>query len=1218
MLIPYFGGGGELLPCWYPPTQSPSDKNSMKPLDLATIEFSGLNMIEASAGTGKTWSIAALYILLLLEKELRPEQILVVTYTKAATAELRERIRHRIATTLELYSSGRPPADDDLEQLLLSARRQNCERAKLLLTRALYSFDNAAIFTIHGFCQRVLLENSFESGSLFGSDMITDQSALVAQACDDFWRTHILTQPDYIVESLVHRGYTPEKLTKPFKGHLQNPDLKTIPIPADMQLQSLYIERDNLYDQVCGIWNSSRSNILQDLESAGLHQQSYKPAQILSAAICFDAWVLGGRAAVPNGKLDFFSADKIASKATKTSAFIPDHPFFSLCQQLTEIIRAIEHAFRNTIISCQQDFKQWIGRELSLRKKHLNQRSFDDLLLDLHLSLESGSGPALANKLRQNYKAALIDEFQDTDPIQWNIFSHLANSPDYPLFLIGDPKQAIYSFRGADVFAYLRAGKEVDSRNAHSLGTNYRSDAALVKAVSALFSASSDPFLCRDIPFHRVKAGRMKEDGVSIDGCRDQTPFKVWVYPRCDETKAELKPAATLRIVSAVAGEIANLLTPGRTVVTSAGQTRPIVPGDIAVLVKSHVQADHVQEALISLGIPSVQQGSATIFESFEALDLVRIMRAAAEPHRESLIREALLTTTMGLGANTISAYIERNGQDPEWEIWIRRFRNLHTVAQSGGIVALISRLLGSCEVRMRTLSRVGGERCITNIMHCCELLHQIEREQGKTLAGLITWLERKICSPGRDDAALLRLESDSNAVMISTIHASKGLQYPIVFVPFTWDAPSKKVDRALFHDDESNLVLDLAESDESIQRAMAERKAEAARLLYVALTRAEFRCYAVWGAIGGAVDSPLFQLVHDHSSHINTKNFSALSDRDILNDISTTFKDISTGISAELMPSYTHTDSSLNTAVHDTPYSCRTFGHILCDDWHIASFSGLTATSHSFDPRDHDILLNADHGMPETEQVTSGISIFDFPKGAKAGTCLHEIFERLEFSRLTSDAISSTARLTLADHGFHERWLPCITRMVSDVTSARIIAEEPEFSLAKLQTNDVQAEMEFYLPIKLLAPDTLKALFAGLYDEHHFGDFYEVINTLLFRQSRGMLQGFIDLVFTYNGRFYILDWKSNHLGMKSSDYGTGQMHESMCRSAYILQYHLYTLALDRLLKLRLPGYSYETHFGGAVYLYLRGVSADAEDNGVYRGKPSPEFIRRATELLLD
>lgn len=1206
---------------FYPfPLLSLRNENIMTPLNLASLNITGLNLIEASAGTGKTWTIAALYILLLLEKELRPEQILVVTYTKAATSELRERIRRRITTTLDLYASGRAPADDELERLLMSTRTQDGDRAKKLLTRALYSFDDAAIFTIHGFCQRALLENTFESGSLFGSDMVSDQRAIIKQVCDDFWRSRILTQPDDFVEYLVAGGYTPEKLVKPLDGHLQNPDLIIIPQVECVQMEPLIAERDRLFAQLSELWNSDRSLIIEQIQQAVLNQQSYKPSQIKAAANVMDNWTAGGNSAYANDKLDFFSAKKIASKITKASPFTPDHLFFTLCGQLSDVMGRVNQAFQDKIISCRHELKLWLEKELGKRKRMLNQRAFDDLLLDLHCALEAESGVALAEKLQQRYKAAMVDEFQDTDPLQWNIFKRIAARPDYPLFLIGDPKQAIYSFRGADIFAYLNAGKNVPPQNMHSLGTNFRSDPSLVEAVNSLFKDGPTPFMHQEIPFDPVSSGRSADDRLLFNGIPDEQPFRLWLYPRSDESKVEVKPVATRNIVRAVGGEIARLLLPERVTISLSGGIRPLKPGDIAVLVKTHKQADRIQEALAALAIPSVQQGNATIFESSEALDLLRVLRAAAEPHREALVREALLTASMGLSANLVSRYVESSGEDPEWESWLLQFQNLHVAAGSGGVVALMSRLLGVCGVRQRLLSRTGGERSLTNLLHCTELLHQIEREQGKKLPGLVAWLERRIGKPGKEDAALLRLETDENAVMISTIHASKGLQYPVVFVPFAWDAPSGSPDRALFHNDDGDLVLDLAGVEESLQRTKSEQRAEAVRLLYVALTRAEFRCYAVWGGINGAADSPLFQLLHGGQASPDAKVFSSSGDGEILDGLQRLAGNGGNGICAEMMPLHGDVPPYNPREAAHSPLACRTLGHPPRDDWRVASFSGMTSgAGHTFEPHDHDT-VPADKTAVQTdpEPSSGGLSIFHFPRGAKAGTCLHEIFEQLQYPQLNSDTIGTAVHSALAGNGFDEQWLPAVRSMVEDVTSARIIEEHPDFTLGRLNYGDWQAEMEFYLPIRQLAPDTLRSLFDGLLDTERFGDYFQLLDRLSFRQSRGMLQGFIDLVFTCNGRFYILDWKSNHLGMKSSDYTQVAMHDSMCRSAYILQYHLYTLALDRLLRLRMPGYSYEKHFGGAIYLYLRGISAGSAMEGIYCGRPLPDFIQRANEVMLD
>lgn len=1193
----------------------------MRNLDLAYIETSGLHLIEASAGTGKTWTIAALYVLLLLESRLRPEEILVVTYTKAATAELRDRVRTRISETLELYTSGRPPRDE-LERILLEARATESATAVKLLTRALYSFDDAAIFTIHGFCQRALLDNAFESGSLFDTEMITDQSSIVDEVCDDFWRSRIMNEPEEFLEQLIAAGFTPAKLAKPFKGHYQDPKLTIIPLVGDPDLGPLIVRRDALFTGLESLWRTDRDVITVQLADANLSQASYKPAQIQGAADVMDAWFNAGDGKKTCPKLELFSRRALL-KGQKKGSTIPSHPFFDHCQEMLDTIGQIEKAFREKLIQRQTSLHTWMKAELTRRKRSRNLRCFDDLLLDLHKALASAGGELLVQSLRTRYRAALIDEFQDTDPLQWQIFSRLAglNSKpiSYPLYLIGDPKQAIYSFRGADIFAYLQAARAVEDEKKSTLDTNRRSVAPLVVAVNSLFEAASNPFLCREITFKRVNSGRDPGHGLLRDGQALEQPLQFWVYPRPDQSVAVKKGDACRTIVRTVAAEIARLLDGTGEIIDRKGR-RSLAAGDIAVLVKAHYQADLVQDALRSLGIPSVQHGSSTIFESNEALDLLRILRAANEPTRERLVREALLSGTLGMSANQLAGYLEETADDSAWEQWLLRFLSLQEAARTGGVITLAEQLLGECGVRRQALAQVGGERLLTNILHCVELLHQAEQEQGLGLEGLITWLERRIARNEEDETALLRLETDANAVQLSTIHASKGLEYPVVFLPFAWDGPAGKNEQLLFHDDDGALVLDLGSDQCEINKALAaeERAAEAARLLYVAITRAEFLCYIAWGCISDAHSSPLFTLLHNRTIH-DPKTFKSCPDQNILADIRQ-LDASATGLAAAIMPVDAPPPSYHPAQDHLKPFTCRSLKQAISSDWRVSSFSGLAAgVERTQQPRDYDALSGSATESPSEDPAPrpAGFSIFDFPRGSAAGTCLHEILERLDFAAISDAQVEQSTGSCLRANGYEEHWLPAVSRMVGTVTRAPLVADAPLFNLAQLDKGAWQPELEFFLPVSQLSPELLRQAFDGLLDPALHGKFGELLASLHFQQSRGMLHGFMDLVFQHDGRYYIIDWKSNHLGFSGSDYAHNGMIRSMADHSYILQYHLYSLALDRHLRLHLPGYSYETHFGGAIYVFLRGINAESPNQGIYRDKPSAEFIDRANRLLL-
>ena len=639
------------------------------------------------------------------------------------------------------------------------------------------------------------------------------------------------------------------------------------------------------------------------------------------------------------------------------------------------------------------------------------------------------------------------------------------------------------------------------------------------------------------------------------------------------------------------------------------------------MLVKAHYQADLVQAALRDLAIPAVQHGSATIFESAEALDLLRILRAAHEPSRERLLREALLTATMGLSANEVAEYLGEAADDSAWEQWLRRFRDLNEAARAGGVITLAERLLGECGVRRRALSRAGGERTLTNILHCVELLHQAEQEHVSGLEGLIVWLERRIAGNVADEAALLRLETDANAVQLSTIHASKGLEYPVVFLPFAWDSPSGKTEQVIFHGADGTLTLDLGSDmlEANKATARAERAAEAARLLYVAVTRAEFLCYIAWGCISDAHNSPLFPLLHGRTV-ADPKKFKSCSDQDILADI----RQLGTpgsGLAAAIMPLDTPAPPYHPHQVNLGTFTCRSLKQPISSDWRVSSFSSLTSGSErsSLQPRDYDALTpaTADSAADEPAARAATLSIFDFPRGASAGTCLHEILERLDFPALTAEQIEQVSSARLQANGYEDHWRGAVAGMVQAVTQAPLVEEAPRFSLAQLRKGAWQTEMEFFLPVAQLSPERLRQLFDGLLQPTLHGDFGHLLDSLNFQQSRGMLHGFIDLVFEQAGRYYIVDWKSNHLGFNAADYSPDNMTRSMADHAYILQYHLYALALHRHLKQRLPGYRYEAHFGGAIYVFLRGISKENPQLGIYRDKPAPAFIERAEELLL-
>lgn len=1184
----------------------------MRQLNLNDITLSGLNLIEASAGTGKTWTIAALYMLLLLEIELKPENILVVTYTKAATAELRERLRQRISSTLELFES-KTPARDELEKLLLKKFKKQHHHAVRLLTRALYSFDDAAIFTIHGFCQRALSENAFESGSLFDTELTADPAAIIQEAADDFWRIRFMARNDHFMKRLIAERKTPDSLLSPFKGNLQNMELSVLPETAGENYNNDAKQLNTLFLEAAQIWENQRDIIVDLLKSSGLNQQSYKPSQIDTAVVEINYWFSMPPLKSCN-KLLLFSSEQINAK-TKKGCLAPQHNFFELCQKLYQAALGADSSFKEQWAGELKKFYNWLKDELPRRKRLRNLRSYDDLLTDLYQALIGTGGNKLAAKLRERYHAAMIDEFQDTDTLQWQIFKKMAgvdnhsfgeaSENSYPLYLIGDPKQAIYSFRGADLFTYLEAASSVKKNMRWSLDTNRRSTATLVKAVNSLFE-KENPFLHKLIIHQAVQAGRNPDDQLLINGIEENKPLRLWLYQKESEKLAN-KSDARDKIAVSVAAEVARVLSGGYKI-KRGGAEKPVRPGDIALLVRTHSQAELIQNKLSRYSIPSVQLANMTIFQSQEALDLLRILRAIAEPHREALLAEALLTESLGLNLNIV--FTARNNEE-QWEEWLARFHKMRQLYQSSGVISISSFLLYECALLERLLQLHDGERRITNFLHIVELLHQYAEQSEASIESAIIWLEKRVTAKSSDEATLLRLETDDNAVRIETIHASKGLQYPIVFIPYAWDTSEYKAEAALFHNSENGkATLDLGSREEAEHKQLAEKEsdAEAIRLLYVAITRAEFKCYLVWGAINQADKSPLFRLIHGDDSLA----LKELSNSEIMLSMQR-MAEKADGIQPELMPKGGDIFRYNQDSLADQALSYKNFTASINKDWRISSFSSITVDNHSIQPQDRDAVSSA----KDNEEPTEEPSIFDFPKGAAAGTCLHEIFERLNYANLEQSAVDGLIIERLQANGYNSDYLPVIRKMIEDLVKAPLILEEQSFNLASLKQGAWKVEMGFFLPVKEFSNQVFRNLFIDTATKLKNNEIGKMLEKMHIKQGHGMLQGFIDMIFEHNGRYYIIDWKSNYLGNKVEAYNSTAINQAMLHHSYIIQYHLYTLALDRLLKLRLAGYNYKNNFGGVIYLFLRGVSAKSAEYGIYRNRPSEEFIQKANQQFL-
>ena len=1166
-----------------------------KPLDLFGAPLAGQRLVEASAGTGKTWTIAGLFLRLVVESGVPVDRILVVTYTNAATAELRERIRARLVDLRELLRGG-TCAEPMLETLL--ARLTDRDLALRRVDAAVLGFDTAAVHTIHGFCQRALAEHAFASRVPFERDLVPDPSARLRRVVQDFWRRELHDAEPALLRRLLAAGDSPETWLPFARAWLGRPHVVVdAPLPGDAGALAARVER--AFHALRKAWD--RDAVVALLGAGALHGGSYSDVIIARACDEVERWLAADLPPLAFSNDTRKLTPTVLAGKTRKNAETPTHPVFDACAELADALQAQERDFACQRGALRARLLVAAGEALETLKRERREHSYDDLLLDLGRALEGPGGEALATLLRERYPAALVDEFQDTDPVQYGILRRIYAGSDAPLYLVGDPKQAIYGFRGADVFAYLAGGRDADG--VYALEFNWRSDPALIEGVNALFSARADAFVVPGIDFIEVRPAERERQPLCIEG-DPAAPLRVWHACR-EDTRPWSKGDANELAARTSAAEIARVLVLAREGRARIG-ARALAGGDIAVLVPTHRQGELVRRALRERGVASVQLSGESVFASHEAAELERVLLALAEPAREPLLRAALLTCLLGRDASDLERLSEDEGA---LEACMEAFDGWHREWRQRGLLAALRGLFESERVASRLLALPDGERRLTNTLHLAELLQAGPVTAGLGMTGTLKWLATRretALSSGRaeEETQELRLESDQNLVNIVTIHRSKGLEYPLVFCPFLWDPreSNQTPEWVSWHDPDADhqLRLDLGSTrfDTAVAAAAEESLAESMRLAYVALTRARHRCYLFIAECRGFERSAPGWLLDAAGSPVATT----------LARLAENHPD---AIALEEPPA---SDAAVNVAVVEAAsLRARTPHGAVHSRRQIGSFSSL-ARGHAADRPDHDAGVGAPSpSVDGTESAPREVAgIFAFPRGARAGTCLHAVFEALDFPLAADaaggDALERLVETRLRTHGYGVEWRAVIAQMVRDVLNTPL-ADDGGPRLAEVPPSRCVHELEFHYPVAGLKASALARVLArhglpGLSGE-------------AFQTLAGYLKGYIDLVFESGGRWYVLDWKSNWLGAAPQDYAAERLDTVMSREGYHLQYLLYTLAVHRWLSLTLPGYDYERHFGAVHYLFVRGMRpASGAANGVYATRPARELVEELDALM--
>ncbi|MFC0269085.1 exodeoxyribonuclease V subunit beta [Kushneria aurantia] len=1254
-------------------------------LDPVALPLIGSRLIEASAGTGKTFTIALLYVRLVLgqrddhdtinfPRALTPPEILVVTFTNAATQELRERIRARLVQAAAAFSAEMPraeaddnapmgdlfaqpavdntaseaatPGGDPLIALRDSYPRDSWPACARRLQLAAEWMDEAAVSTIHAWCYRMLREHAFDSGSLFALELTLDQSEMELEIARDYWRTFYYDLDPEALAIVAGYWQTPDALHNSaarLHGHAA-----TLPTarPPQEALAHYRQQHASALAELKAPWPAWLDELEATLEDAAQRKAfNAQKLNVKSRANWIGAlrqWAGDPEQTTPDlteTAWQRLTPDGLAEIWKSGPA--PELPALAALAELRARLAELPAPYAELLAHAVQ----WMAARRHSVQRRRAELGPDDLLQRLDTAFEGEAGETLARRIREQFPVALVDEFQDTDPLQYRLFDRVyrlaENRDDSAVLLIGDPKQAIYAFRGADIHTYLQARHDTTGRHV-TLGTNFRSAAPMVAAVNRLFTHAetrhdAGAFLFRrgddnPVPFNPVDA-RGTSDVFTRRGA-PQPALTLWHHAGVTPLS---KNAYLSELAERCATEMATLLREGqagRTGFAPANDDAPdtlraLAPSDLAVLVNNAGEARAIRTALLERGIRSVYlSDQEDVFDTEAALELEIWLAACAAPDDERALNAALATPSLGLSLAELDVLGGGDDQQDELarEARVMQFRDYHRQWRQRGVLPMLHRLLADFAVPGRLLAVAEGERRLTDLLHLGELLQEASAEIDGEHALLRFLAESRARPQTPSDAHRLRLESDAELVQVVTIHKAKGLEYPLVFLPFiaTFRAVKESDVPLRWHDAAGHLQLTLRADETSLAHADHERLGEDLRKLYVALTRAR---HATWLGL-----APLKEIERSAIGHLLGGGAPLPPER-----LRPTLEALASGNDAAdnavaVIDAPTPDPQPVRLdADAPPPGEARSPGRRIREHWWIASYSALHSGATPQEERDdaradaepttadeanaREVLDEPVTDAPRDSGTAAGEgALHRFPRGPAAGTFLHGLLEwagREGFARVAADAEQRDDGLARrANRRGWEGQIPALSAWLPALLATPLPVPESPTPLRLDALQSYRIELEFWFAAHRVDTRRLDELISA-----HTLD-RRPRPALQPDTLNGMLKGFIDLVAAHEGRFHVIDWKSNHLGMSDAAYSEAAMQDAVLEKRYDVQYCLYLLALHRLLKTRLPDYHIDRQLGGALYVFLRG--SQAPSRGVHAERPPSALILALDALFRD
>ncbi|QJC35870.1 exodeoxyribonuclease V subunit beta [Enterobacteriaceae endosymbiont of Donacia sparganii] len=1172
-----------------------------KEFDPFKENLSGQYLIEASAGTGKTFTIIIIYLRLLLglhQKKhnlipLTVEQILVVTFTDIAIKDLCKRIKksiHILRIGCLKKKSKYGIIDNFIKEI------QDYETANNLLLKAELNMHNASIYTIHSFCQKILNFKNYEIYDFFSNKkIISDELILQKEASINFWKKYLYNLPKKIAKIIFLYWKSPDNLLNTLLPFLSQQYFPKIKYPIKNKNFDIQFYENLKYIKIIKkYWIKYQDNIINIINNSNINKHIYNKKFINNWINTINLWSLMDTQDnfYPKELMRF--SQKVLISKTINNLKIPKYILF---EYIDVFLKKIVNLKFLIIIKAIKYINQYITK----KKKINNEISFNDLLKILNKGLNSKFGSKIAKDIRKLFPVILVDEFQDTDIQQYNIFKKIyINKTRNLVILIGDPKQAIYSFRGADIFTYLKASFEI--KNRFTLKNNWRSSSTMVNSVNKLFSNRSYPFLFKNIIFHSIEYTNQKLKYNFIINNKIKPGITFWFIDKFIDINSYKK-----KIAYTCAYEICQLINLGgenKAFLQKNYKNRKISISDITILVRNRFEAIILQKEFIKFNLPSIYLSNSNhIFEKQEAKELVLLLKTILQPNKKQKIINLLSSTLFNINLS----FFNNDKKNIYIEKIINKFVIYKLIWKKYGILNMLEKIFikDSIFFKINIIDNFMEEK-IKNILYLGELI-QISCINIINLKQIIEWLLQQIIHTNKNLLnQQIKLNYNINKIKIMTIYKSKGLQFPIVWLPFISSNIIDFINKngIIYHNRKNfKTIIDFEKDEESKKLFLEETLSENLRLLYVSLTRSIFHC-----SIGIAnIKNYNYKKLNLYLSYFNALDFLLKKKNNISNidfkKILNNFKN--KDISIKIIKKKKHI--KINNEYLKNKNNKLLFTSQIKNFFYkkkiISSYSQIKKQQNNnlkfFN-------INYQYKFLNFNKENIKKTQYNFPIGKYIGTTIHNILEKLDFTKIIT---RNFIKKELIKKNISSNWHIMLTNWFNNILKLPI--GDNKIILSKINNKNKKTEFKFYLSIK-------KSFSAIKYN--NIINKYDFISNKLpklnFKTIQGFLSGIIDLIFLWNKKYYIIDYKSNWLGSNFKNYKKKYIENDIYLNRYDIQYQIYSLALHKYLKYRIKNYNYEKNFGGVIYLYIRGIDNKQNENGIWEIKPTFQLINKLNKFF--